>query len=162
MCALPRTLPRPGSLHQPYGWTARQGLNMQPKWVAWLHSSTLRMFFLPLLCRLSRSFLATSVRIPSRPRPAWDVTSEISTKGQTVAFVASEHRLFYTIVPQCHLPCDLFSFWPVCACRLCSDGKKTFSSRAMLEKHIQLRHRMDVGSLDTLMVARSFPFTAEL
>uniref|UniRef100_H3DLW2 Zinc finger protein 687a n=1 Tax=Tetraodon nigroviridis TaxID=99883 RepID=H3DLW2_TETNG len=39
-------------------------------------------------------------------------------------------------------------------CQLCSDGKKTFSSRAMLEKHIQLRHRMDGGSQDTLMDTR--------
>lgn len=45
-------------------------------------------------------------------------------------------------------------FLPVCACRLCSDGKKTFSSRAMLEKHMQLRHRIDVGTEDTLMVTR--------
>lgn len=51
---------------------------------------------------------------------------------------------------QSDLPGDLF--WPVLVCRWCSDGKKTFSSRAMLEKHIQLRHRMDVGSQDKLMV----------
>ncbi|XP_035862074.1 zinc finger protein 687a isoform X1 [Sander lucioperca] len=36
-------------------------------------------------------------------------------------------------------------------CQLCSEGKKTFSSRAMLERHIQLRHSMDPLSQDTLM-----------
>ncbi|XP_070691464.1 zinc finger protein 687a [Pempheris klunzingeri] len=36
-------------------------------------------------------------------------------------------------------------------CQFCSESKKTFSSRAMLERHIQLRHSMDTESLDTLM-----------
>lgn len=36
-------------------------------------------------------------------------------------------------------------------CQLCSESKKTFSSRAMLERHMQLRHSMDTESQDTLM-----------
>lgn len=36
-------------------------------------------------------------------------------------------------------------------CQFCSESKKTFSSRAMLERHIQLRHSMDTESQDTLM-----------
>ncbi|XP_060906637.1 zinc finger protein 687a [Labrus mixtus] len=36
-------------------------------------------------------------------------------------------------------------------CQFCNKGKKTFSSRALLERHIQLRHRMDTESFDTLM-----------
>ncbi|XP_031709184.1 zinc finger protein 687a [Anarrhichthys ocellatus] len=34
-------------------------------------------------------------------------------------------------------------------CEFCSEGKKTFSSRAMLEKHVQQRHSMDPGSQNT-------------
>ncbi|XP_071326558.1 zinc finger protein 687a [Trachinotus anak] len=36
-------------------------------------------------------------------------------------------------------------------CQFCAEGKKTFSSRAMLEKHVQLRHSMETVSQDTLM-----------
>lgn len=36
-------------------------------------------------------------------------------------------------------------------CQYCTDFKKTFSSRAMLEKHIQLRHSHDAGDQDFLM-----------
>ncbi|XP_041799147.1 zinc finger protein 687a isoform X2 [Chelmon rostratus] len=36
-------------------------------------------------------------------------------------------------------------------CQFCSEGKKTFSSRAMLDRHVQLRHSMDTKSQDTLM-----------
>ncbi|KAM9353805.1 zinc finger protein 687a [Symphorus nematophorus] len=36
-------------------------------------------------------------------------------------------------------------------CQLCSEGKKTFNSRAMLERHMQLRHSMDTESQDTPM-----------
>ncbi|XP_044065275.1 zinc finger protein 687a isoform X2 [Siniperca chuatsi] len=36
-------------------------------------------------------------------------------------------------------------------CQFCSEGKKTFSSRAMLERHVQLRHSMDTESQDTQM-----------
>lgn len=35
-------------------------------------------------------------------------------------------------------------------CQYCTDIKKTFSSRAMLEKHIQLRHNLDTGDQDFL------------
>uniref|UniRef100_A0A8D3B483 Zinc finger protein 687a n=1 Tax=Scophthalmus maximus TaxID=52904 RepID=A0A8D3B483_SCOMX len=35
-------------------------------------------------------------------------------------------------------------------CQFCTAGKKTFSSRALLERHVQLRH-MDTVSQDTLM-----------
>lgn len=36
-------------------------------------------------------------------------------------------------------------------CQHCTDIKKTFSSRAMLDKHIQLRHSLDAGDQDFLM-----------
>lgn len=36
-------------------------------------------------------------------------------------------------------------------CQYCSDVKKTFGSKAMLEKHIQLRHSLDTRDLDILM-----------
>ncbi|XP_027142607.1 zinc finger protein 687a [Larimichthys crocea] len=36
-------------------------------------------------------------------------------------------------------------------CQFCSESKKTFSSRAMLERHIQLRHSMGTESQGTLM-----------
>ncbi|XP_041843599.1 zinc finger protein 687a [Melanotaenia boesemani] len=36
-------------------------------------------------------------------------------------------------------------------CQFCSEGKKTFSSRAMLERHIELRHSISNTSQDTLM-----------
>ncbi|XP_023256616.1 zinc finger protein 687a-like [Seriola lalandi dorsalis] len=36
-------------------------------------------------------------------------------------------------------------------CQFCAEGKKTFSSRAMLERHVQLRHNMETVSKDTLM-----------
>lgn len=36
-------------------------------------------------------------------------------------------------------------------CQYCSDMKKTFGSRAMLEKHIQLRHSLEAGDMDILM-----------
>ncbi|XP_036929961.1 zinc finger protein 687a [Acanthopagrus latus] len=39
-------------------------------------------------------------------------------------------------------------------CQFCSESKKTFSSRAMLERHIQLRHSVDAESQDTLMGGR--------
>ncbi|XP_041649312.1 zinc finger protein 687a isoform X2 [Cheilinus undulatus] len=35
-------------------------------------------------------------------------------------------------------------------CQFCTEGKKTFSSRALLERHIQLRHSTDAGSVDKL------------
>ncbi|XP_054477976.1 zinc finger protein 687a [Anoplopoma fimbria] len=35
-------------------------------------------------------------------------------------------------------------------CQFCSEGKKTFSSRAMLERHVQQKHSMDPGSQNTL------------
>lgn len=35
-------------------------------------------------------------------------------------------------------------------CQHCTDVKKTFSSRAMLEKHIQLRHSLEAGEQDFL------------
>lgn len=34
-------------------------------------------------------------------------------------------------------------------CQYCSEGKKTFSSRALWERHVQLRHSMDIESQDT-------------
>ncbi|XP_028985244.1 zinc finger protein 687a [Betta splendens] len=34
-------------------------------------------------------------------------------------------------------------------CQFCSESKKSFSSRAMLEKHVQLRHSMETVSQDT-------------
>uniref|UniRef100_A0A8C6TUW0 Zinc finger protein 687a n=1 Tax=Neogobius melanostomus TaxID=47308 RepID=A0A8C6TUW0_9GOBI len=37
-------------------------------------------------------------------------------------------------------------------CQYCTDVKKTFNSRAMLEKHIQLRHSLDVGDQDFITV----------
>ncbi|XP_035528392.1 zinc finger protein 687a [Morone saxatilis] len=36
-------------------------------------------------------------------------------------------------------------------CQFCSESKKTFSSRTMLERHIQLRHSMDTESQDAMM-----------
>ncbi|XP_010785322.1 zinc finger protein 687 [Notothenia coriiceps] len=36
-------------------------------------------------------------------------------------------------------------------CKFCIESKKTFSSRALLERHVQLRHRAEPGSQDTLM-----------
>ncbi|XP_076593939.1 zinc finger protein 687a [Chaetodon auriga] len=36
-------------------------------------------------------------------------------------------------------------------CQFCSEGKKTFSSRAMLDRHVQLRHSIDTKGQDTLM-----------
>lgn len=36
-------------------------------------------------------------------------------------------------------------------CQFCGEGKKTFSSRVLLERHVQLRHSMDTESQDTLM-----------
>lgn len=36
-------------------------------------------------------------------------------------------------------------------CQFCNDTKKTFSSRAMLDKHIQLRHNLNTGDQDILM-----------
>ncbi|XP_059195319.1 zinc finger protein 687a isoform X2 [Centropristis striata] len=35
-------------------------------------------------------------------------------------------------------------------CQFCTEGKKTFSSRAMLERHVQLRHSVEPLSQDTL------------
>ncbi|KAM9851547.1 zinc finger protein 687a [Aulostomus maculatus] len=39
-------------------------------------------------------------------------------------------------------------------CQFCTEGKKTFSSRALLERHIQLRHRADTVSQDKLLGGR--------
>ncbi|XP_028281543.1 zinc finger protein 687a isoform X2 [Parambassis ranga] len=39
-------------------------------------------------------------------------------------------------------------------CQFCAEGKKVFSSRAMLDRHVQLRHSMDTGGQDTLMGGR--------
>ncbi|XP_029308014.1 zinc finger protein 687a [Cottoperca gobio] len=39
-------------------------------------------------------------------------------------------------------------------CQFCSEGKKTFSSRAMLERHVQLRHGNDPEIQDALMGGR--------
>nr|XP_033496588.1 zinc finger protein 687a isoform X1 [Epinephelus lanceolatus] len=36
-------------------------------------------------------------------------------------------------------------------CKFCTEGKKTFSSREMLERHVQLRHSVDPAGQDTLM-----------
>ncbi|KAK5862290.1 hypothetical protein PBY51_017701 [Eleginops maclovinus] len=36
-------------------------------------------------------------------------------------------------------------------CKFCTDSKKTFSSKALLEKHVQLRHRVDPLSQNTLL-----------
>ncbi|KAK2844584.1 hypothetical protein Q5P01_011243 [Channa striata] len=36
-------------------------------------------------------------------------------------------------------------------CLFCTESKKTFSSKAMLERHVQLRHTVDAVSQDTLM-----------
>ncbi|KAM4601279.1 zinc finger protein 687a isoform 2-T3 [Polymixia lowei] len=36
-------------------------------------------------------------------------------------------------------------------CQFCTEGQKTFSSRVMLERHIQLRHSVDAASQDTLL-----------
>ncbi|XP_040901374.1 zinc finger protein 687a [Toxotes jaculatrix] len=36
-------------------------------------------------------------------------------------------------------------------CQFCTDGKKIFSSRAMLERHVQLRHSLNTLSQDTQM-----------
>nr|XP_046256837.1 zinc finger protein 687a [Scatophagus argus] len=36
-------------------------------------------------------------------------------------------------------------------CQFCSESKKMFSSRAMLERHVQLRHSVDTESRDALM-----------
>ncbi|CAK6960702.1 zinc finger protein 687a [Scomber scombrus] len=36
-------------------------------------------------------------------------------------------------------------------CQFCTDSKKTFSSRALLERHVQLRHSTDTVKQDTLM-----------
>lgn len=36
--------------------------------------------------------------------------------------------------------------------RFCTKSKKMFSSRAMLDKHVQLRHSMEAQSHDTLTV----------
>ncbi|XP_029359261.1 zinc finger protein 687a [Echeneis naucrates] len=35
-------------------------------------------------------------------------------------------------------------------CQFCTESKKTFSSRAMLERHVQLRHRMETANQDAL------------
>lgn len=40
----------------------------------------------------------------------------------------------------------------LCICRFCSNSKKTFSSRAMLDRHVQLRHSTSNTSQDTLTV----------
>uniref|UniRef100_A0A3Q1KFY5 C2H2-type domain-containing protein n=1 Tax=Anabas testudineus TaxID=64144 RepID=A0A3Q1KFY5_ANATE len=40
-------------------------------------------------------------------------------------------------------------------CQFCTESKKSFSSRAMLEKHVQLRHSMDTVSQDTLIADSS-------
>lgn len=40
----------------------------------------------------------------------------------------------------------------MCIYRFCTKSKKMFSSRAMLDKHVQLRHSMEPQSHDTLMV----------
>ncbi|XP_073341401.1 zinc finger protein 687a isoform X2 [Pagrus major] len=44
-------------------------------------------------------------------------------------------------------------------CQFCSESKKTFSSRAMLERHIQLRHSVDTESQDTLMMTSTQIFS---
>uniref|UniRef100_A0A3Q0S150 Zinc finger protein 687a n=1 Tax=Amphilophus citrinellus TaxID=61819 RepID=A0A3Q0S150_AMPCI len=38
--------------------------------------------------------------------------------------------------------------YKLCVCRFCTEGKKTFSSRAMLERHLQLRHSTETASGD--------------
>uniref|UniRef100_A0A3Q1JNG9 C2H2-type domain-containing protein n=1 Tax=Anabas testudineus TaxID=64144 RepID=A0A3Q1JNG9_ANATE len=43
-------------------------------------------------------------------------------------------------------------------CQFCTESKKSFSSRAMLEKHVQLRHSMDTVSQDTLIVKQDGSF----
>ncbi|XP_042279655.1 zinc finger protein 687a [Thunnus maccoyii] len=40
-------------------------------------------------------------------------------------------------------------------CQFCTESKKTFSSRALLERHIQLRHSKDTVGQDTLMGGRN-------
>lgn len=40
----------------------------------------------------------------------------------------------------------------MCIYRFCTKSKKMFSSRAMLEKHVQLRHSMEAQSYDPLTV----------
>ncbi|CAJ1062254.1 zinc finger protein 687a [Xyrichtys novacula] len=39
-------------------------------------------------------------------------------------------------------------------CKFCSDSKKTFGSRALLERHVQLRHSASTGSFDVSMGGR--------
>ncbi|XP_034553319.1 zinc finger protein 687a [Notolabrus celidotus] len=36
-------------------------------------------------------------------------------------------------------------------CKFCGEGKKTFNSRALLERHVQLRHSMEAESINMLM-----------
>lgn len=38
-------------------------------------------------------------------------------------------------------------------CKFCSEGKKSFSSRALLERHVKLRHSMDTESMDMSMAS---------
>lgn len=42
--------------------------------------------------------------------------------------------------------------------RFCNEGKKTFSSRAMLERHVQQRHSLEQGSQNTPIVRHSSLF----
>ncbi|XP_029928104.1 zinc finger protein 687a isoform X2 [Myripristis murdjan] len=37
------------------------------------------------------------------------------------------------------------------SCQFCTEGQKTFSSKVMLERHLQLRHSMDTVNRDSLM-----------
>uniref|UniRef100_A0A3Q4GUN4 Zinc finger protein 687a n=1 Tax=Neolamprologus brichardi TaxID=32507 RepID=A0A3Q4GUN4_NEOBR len=44
-------------------------------------------------------------------------------------------------------------------CQFCTEGKKTFSSRTMLERHLQLRHSTETASQKTTMVSQRIFFT---
>lgn len=93
-----------------------------------------------------------SVKAESSEGEEWTQTKDVTAKKTSKHFPCNKCESSFSTTSNLrrHIRDKHKSVSRGFRCQLCTDVKKSFSSRAMLEKHIQLRHSLDAGDLDFL------------